>query len=424
MKSSNTDLRQVDCMNKISLKINYIMKIIATILFFFLTSDYICGQVVIGPGTADPSAQLDVKSTNRGLLPPRMMQVERDEIVDPPAGLLIWCTDCGNGKIPDGVPLNNNANRNVESSGQMQVFNGKTWTDIYGNSVLTAEPFLTFQKAIFPDQSAKILQPCDFKVTLKYQGGNGLMFNTIGTIYSTGVTGLVAVLETPSGTLSRDSGEFILRVKGMPYKYGDANFVINIAQNSFSLNVPISSGGLSYGQSVPIEVAVFDPSTSPVLFDNYFTRSEGAGGPFGVKPKPYILHLLTAGQDGYDPNVQHGYLFMYNTETASKVSGILSSGYLYLDRKFNYNGLEFFPVTYGELKNLFKAKKTNGIKGNLIGRARSGYVISSSSPVSDALKYYYLNFKKALIPLEGAKNYLKVSEYYDYEFDTYHIYRF
>jgi hypothetical protein len=414
MKSSNTDLRQVDFMNKISLKINYIMKIIATILFFFLTSDYICGQVVIGPGTADPSAQLDVKSTNRGLLPPRMMQVERDDIISPPAGLLIWCTDCGNGKIPDGVSFNNNAIRNVESSGQMQVFNGKTWTDIYGNSALTAEPILTFQKATFPNQSAKILQPCDFKVTLKYQGGNGIMFNTIGTIYSTGVTGLVAVLETPSGTLSRDSGEFILRVKGMPYKYGDANFVINIAQNSFSFNVPISSGGLSYGQSVPIEVAVFDPSTSPVLFDNYFTRSEGAGGPFGAKPKPFILHLLTPGQDGYDPNVQHGYLFMYNLSTAS-IAGIISKGYLYLSRKFNYNGLEFFPVTYGELKNLFAAKNTNGIKG---------FVISSSSPNSDPGNYYYLNFNKRSIPLKGSKNYLKEDDHYEYKFDTYSIYRF
>jgi hypothetical protein len=412
MKSSNTDLSQVDYMNKISLKINYIMKIIATILFFFLTSDYICGQVVIGPGTADPSAQLDVKSTNRGLLPPRMMQVERDDIISPPAGLLIWCTDCGNGKIPDGVSFNNNAIRNVESSGQMQVFNGKTWTDIYGNSTLAAEPFLTFQKAIFPNQSAKILQPCDFKVTLKYQGGNGIMFNTNGTIYSTGVTGLVAVLETPSGTLSRDSGEFILRVKGMPYKYGDANFVINIAQNSFSFNVPISSGGLSYGQSVPIEVAVFDPSTSPLLFDNYFTRSDGNSGPFPKKPTPTILHLLTPGQDGYDPNIQHGYLLMYNQPDWTRVRG-----YLYLSRKFNYNGLEFFNVSYDELRNLFSSKKTNGI---------SGFVLSSSSPKSDVTSYYYLNFKKRALPLPGTKNYYQDTdiEFYRDRYDTYIIYRF
>jgi len=393
------------------------MKIIATILFLFLSIGNICGQVVIGPGTADPSAQLDVKSTNRGLLPPRMKQVERDDIVSPPAGLLIWCTDCGNGKIPDGVSFNNNANRNVESSGQMQVFNGKTWTDIYGNSVLTAEPILTFQKATFPNQSAKILQPCDFKVMLKYKDANGVVFNSNGTIYSTGVTGLVAVLEAPSGTLSRDSGEIVLRVTGMPYKYGDANFVINIAQNSFSFNVPISSGGLSYGQSVPIEVAVFDPSTKPQLWDgngNYFLWSEGITLPFQSLPKPTILHLLTPGQDGYDPNIQHGYLLMYKQGINNNKD---ARRFLYLLRKFNYNGLEFFNVSYDELRNLFPSKKTNGI---------TGFVMSSSSPKSDVSSYYYVNFDKRTLPLKGIKMYMEDNEenFYRDNYLSYLIYRF
>ncbi len=43
----------------------------------------------------DNSAMLDVKSTNKGLLPPRMTQAERDAIPAPAEGLIIICTDCG-----------------------------------------------------------------------------------------------------------------------------------------------------------------------------------------------------------------------------------------------------------------------------------------------------------------------------------------
>ena len=41
------------------------------------------------------SAMLDVKSSNRGLLPPRMTHAEIDAIVNPANGLIVYCTDCG-----------------------------------------------------------------------------------------------------------------------------------------------------------------------------------------------------------------------------------------------------------------------------------------------------------------------------------------
>ena len=42
----------------------------------------------------DPSAMLDVKSTNKGLLPPRMTQAQKSAIANPAPGLIIYCTDC------------------------------------------------------------------------------------------------------------------------------------------------------------------------------------------------------------------------------------------------------------------------------------------------------------------------------------------
>ena len=63
--------------------------------------------------SADGSAMLDVKSTTKGFLPPRMTQNERNAIATPVAGLIVWCTDCGSG-------------------GELQAYNGSTWTNMVG----------------------------------------------------------------------------------------------------------------------------------------------------------------------------------------------------------------------------------------------------------------------------------------------------
>jgi hypothetical protein len=44
---------------------------------------------------ADGSAILEVKSTTKGFLAPRMTLAQRDVIASPVPGLQIWCTDCG-----------------------------------------------------------------------------------------------------------------------------------------------------------------------------------------------------------------------------------------------------------------------------------------------------------------------------------------
>ena len=60
-----------------------------------LTAFFSQAQVGIGvaPENIEPSAQLEVKSTSKGFLPPRMLAAERDLITSPVAGLLIYQTD-------------------------------------------------------------------------------------------------------------------------------------------------------------------------------------------------------------------------------------------------------------------------------------------------------------------------------------------
>lgn len=81
-------------------------------------------QVGIGTTTPASSAQLDITSTTKGFLPPRMTHAQKIAIVSPVAGLQIWCANCG-------------------SYGETQVYNGITWTNVIGGTASFATPELT-----------------------------------------------------------------------------------------------------------------------------------------------------------------------------------------------------------------------------------------------------------------------------------------
>jgi uncharacterized protein (TIGR02145 family) len=61
-------------------------------------------------------AILDLSSTTKGFLPPRMTFSERTAITSPPAGLMVWCSNCG-------------------VYGELQVYNGTIWTNLTGGAV-------------------------------------------------------------------------------------------------------------------------------------------------------------------------------------------------------------------------------------------------------------------------------------------------
>jgi hypothetical protein len=72
------------------------------------------GKVGIGTTSPAGSAILDVSSTSKGFLPPRMTFANRTSIASPVAGLIIWCTNCG-------------------VYGQMQIYNGVFWSNLSGS---------------------------------------------------------------------------------------------------------------------------------------------------------------------------------------------------------------------------------------------------------------------------------------------------
>ena len=95
---------------------------LTTILLFLIITN-LSAQVGIGTVEPNASAALEIKSTTRGLLPPRMTKVQRDVIATPEAGLIVYCTNCG-------------------VNGELQFYNGTSWVNMVGGA---AEEF-TYQE--------------------------------------------------------------------------------------------------------------------------------------------------------------------------------------------------------------------------------------------------------------------------------------
>ncbi len=66
-------------------------------MLILFTSSFVFSQFGVNTDGSlpDGSAMLDVKSNNKGLLPPRMARAEINAIVNPANGLIVYCTDCG-----------------------------------------------------------------------------------------------------------------------------------------------------------------------------------------------------------------------------------------------------------------------------------------------------------------------------------------
>ena len=71
------------------------MKKIFTLFYFLFAFAHFSFAQNVGIGTTTPnaSAALDVQSTSKGLLPPRMTTIQRDAINAPTPGLIIFNTD-------------------------------------------------------------------------------------------------------------------------------------------------------------------------------------------------------------------------------------------------------------------------------------------------------------------------------------------
>lgn len=75
------------------------------LLFAFLLFATVCAEAQVGIGTATPAAtaQLDVSSTTKGFLPPRMDSTQRNAIGSPSTGLTIYNTTLKSVQVYNGT---------------------------------------------------------------------------------------------------------------------------------------------------------------------------------------------------------------------------------------------------------------------------------------------------------------------------------
>lgn len=78
------------------MKTNNKLVLSAMIIAFLTTNIETFAQVGIGTITPDPSSMLDVTSSTKGMLAPRMTTIQKEAIVTPASGLLVYDTDLGN----------------------------------------------------------------------------------------------------------------------------------------------------------------------------------------------------------------------------------------------------------------------------------------------------------------------------------------
>ena len=89
-----------------------------------IASPIFTGTVAIGTANPSAGAVLDITSTSKGLLLPRLTFAQKSAIVSPEAGLILWCTNCG-------------------TNGELQVYNGTNFVNMVGANAQFALPSVT-----------------------------------------------------------------------------------------------------------------------------------------------------------------------------------------------------------------------------------------------------------------------------------------
>ena len=176
-------------------------------------------NAAVGTSSPEASAVLDVSSTTQGFLPPRMSYAQIMAISSPVAGLIIWCNNCG-------------------TSGEVQVFNGTTWTNMCGGGASGALPAL--------DATATVT---DITMTTATSGGNvtsdgGSSVTERGVCWSTTSGPTIADSKTSDGS---GTGSFSSSLTGLTAStlYYVRAFATNSTGTSYGLEVSFATASTS-----------------------------------------------------------------------------------------------------------------------------------------------------------------------------------
>ena len=267
---------------------------------FFATA--LNAQVGVGVPAENihPSAELEVKSTTKGFLPPRMTNAERNSIATPATGLLIYQTDAvannpaglyfydgtawknGLGVVgakgdqgatgAQGLPGAPGATGPAGESGLPSGgTNGQIITNCDGIPTWTTGGIcpgkitalncagVSLNGSLY---KGAIASNVSFGIT--YSGGNGGSYSAQSTS-STGVVGLTATLQT--GSFATGNGSLTFTVSGTPSSVGNALFSLTIAGQVCSVSMVV--------QEKPSTIGIPGPNITDAENNTYKTVTIG-----------------------------------------------------------------------------------------------------------------------------------------------------
>ncbi len=208
-------------------------------------------QVGIGTNTPASSSILEISSTNKGFLAPRLTTSERDAMVNPANGLQIF---------------------NI-TTGCLNYFIDNTWFEKCGTQITSSIGELKCHEANLNGTIINGSSISNVTVNIPYTGAYSVSYGN-QTISSTGVNGITANLS--ASTLLNGSGDLFFTLTGTPTSAGNAEFALSIAGESCTFKVPVlidlasqyPSGTINcFGQGYTNIVEVTNPNTGKIWMD-------------------------------------------------------------------------------------------------------------------------------------------------------------
>lgn len=215
------------------------------------------GSVAIGGSTPDASSILDISSTNKGVLLPRIALIsstDQTTIVSPAVGTLVYNTGTA-GLVYAGYVF----------------WNGTEWKSLNNNSTSAGTlGAISCNSVTLSPSTYTVGVSYNGTLSVPYTGSNGGIYSA-QTTSSTGVTGLTATLT--SGNLTSGSGALIYAVSGIPSASSPNTTTFNLNIGGQTCNATVGAGNkFTVGQSFGISLSV------PGYFMNNYLDN-GSGSP-------------------------------------------------------------------------------------------------------------------------------------------------
>lgn len=269
------------CMKNFSIKVAIRIIALAGIILFF--SQTTRAQVGIGTITPDPSAQLDVSSTDKGMLVPRMTLSERNAITDPATGLLIFQTNNTPG---------------------FYYYNGSEWTPFLSTPTQPSESIIPFASGL-PITLTTASGDADKVSSIGFGSSAGEISITGGIIDLTGGPGMLlnqAFSPPRDGTITSISAYFsstaALALVGSTATITAQLYQSTTLDNSFTIipgatvtlapamtgiiSIGTTSSGITTGLNIPVTaqtrlLLVYSATASGVSLNNTISGYASAG---------------------------------------------------------------------------------------------------------------------------------------------------